>query len=646
MLSFSSIKQQKSHLKIHFKKYIFIHLREIYHMKKKYTLLFFIVSLFTIGSAFAQSQNLVVKNYSQGELPAHSLHRYKNAIRTQYVQIDFSKLNEQSVFSLPLFDGQHLNFKYKNAYHYKTGSSSWYGQSTEGLGDVIFSFYQGNVKGIIKDNQMKKYMLQQIGLTDLFAITEVNVEAMQETATNTPDYIALPEGVHKKTRANADICAAGTTCPGASVIDLMVLGNADAISDAGGTVAAFITDVTSAVTEINTAYTTSGGTNLTFNLVHCDSYTFIATADPSADLSTFRNDAAVTTLRDAHAADLCGLWVGSGTYAGACGIGYLNTNPTNYNDMAAFTVTDYGCGMTNLTYAHECGHNMGLRHDYFVDGGTSPCDHHHGYTNQVVIPGGIPASGRWRTIMAYNNECSSNGFNCTRLARWANPSLTYLGDATGRAIGMPDPADEIYGFERFRCVVSEFRTPAVPLPVSLVSFKAEANGDQIILNWQTSSEKNSKGFDVEMHRAFNEDFAKQAFIAGKGNSSVTSDYKYTLDKAAIGTYYFRLKQYDLDGNYTYTNVAKVEVTGDGFQTSIYPNPAKDGFTFSFNNPKNQTVQIVICDMTGKEVLHLFDGYSTVGYHEIHAQTGSLQKGIYFCKSVAGHEKNVIKLLVE
>ncbi len=615
-------------------------------MKKIYLKLFLLAGLLSTQSVFGAKQTLVLKPLSQAELPQHHLHHFPNALRTQYLQLDFSRLNESDVFTLDLFDGKTIQFSFKHSYQYKVGSTSWYGQSTTGSGDVIFSFYQGNIKGTIKDDQMKKYMLQQINLSNMFALTEVNVESMQETPDRTPDYVTLPEQPHKKTRANADVCAAGTSCGGASTIDLMVLGNADAVADAGGNVAALTTDASTAITEMNTAYTNSGGTLLTFDLVHCDLYAFTPTANSSTDLSTFRNDPAVVALRDLHYADLAGLWVGSGTYAGICGIGYLNTSASNYSDLAAYTVTDYSCSMTNLSYAHECGHNMGLRHDYYVDGGTTPCDHHHGYVNQTVIPTGLPIAGRWRTIMAYNNECSDNGFGCTRLARWSNPNLTYSGDATGRAIGLLDPAYEIYGFERFRCVVADFRTAGIPLPLPLLKFSGLVEGKQIRLQWETRSEFSSKGFEVEMRRSFSDDFAKIGFVDAKGQSNIPTPYQFGMNNATEGTYYFRLKQIDRDNQFTYSQVIRVDVMGDVFQTTIYPNPAKDLFHISFYTPNEQKVTFTIYDLTGKRVKVLFDGLTSKGNHVMQVNSDELQRGVYFCEAVGGSAKTITKLLIE
>jgi hypothetical protein len=115
--------------------------------------------------------------------------------------------------------------------------------------------------------------------------------------------------------------------------------------------------------------------------------------------------------------------------------------------------------------AHEMGHNMGLRHDWFVDTNTSPCNHHHGYTNRTAINLGLASvsSQRWRTIMAYNDECAATGFNCSRINRWANPNVNFNSEPTGIAIGNTNPANEAFGFSRFACVVSNFMPQTVGL---------------------------------------------------------------------------------------------------------------------------------------------------------------------------------------
>jgi hypothetical protein len=78
----------------------------------------------------------------------------------------------------------------------------------------------------------------------------------------------------------------------------------------------------------------------------------------------------------------------------------------------------------NYTFAHEMGHNMGANHDTYVELSNLPYPYAHGY---VYTP------DRWRTIMAYNDQCVALGFNCNRLNYWSNPNINYGGVPMGDA---------------------------------------------------------------------------------------------------------------------------------------------------------------------------------------------------------------------
>ncbi|HMN33125.1 MAG TPA: zinc-dependent metalloprotease [Chitinophagaceae bacterium] len=608
----------------------------------KHYLLLFLLSL-SLNSYSTDKINLS-RDISKENVPSGNTFQYPQTIQSKFVEIDFSVLDENSIFHLDLFNGNFIEVKFAKFYEYKIGSNSWYAKSIHGVGDAIFSFLDGYVNGIVVDDFGKKYLFQQINKTNYFKISEVSVESLNESKDGSLDYIEV-DSKNKKSRANANVCDIATTCPGNSVIDIMVLGTNNAIANGGGNVPAFVTNVTTAITQMNTAYTNSGGTNLTFNLVHCDNFVFTESADPGDDLASFAANPAVQALRDAHYADLVGLWVGSNSYAGVCGIGYLNTNPTNYSNSAAYTVTDYNCGMTNLTFAHECGHNMGLRHDRYVDNSSTPCAHHHGYTNATVIPGGIPVDGRWRTIMAYNNECVANGFNCTRLARWANPNLNYLGDPTGVAIGNPNSADEIYGFERFRCVVENFKIAPIPTPVHLISFNSSKINNDIHLTWETSQEENMNGYEVEMKTTLVSEFSKIQFVKSENNKSTTR-YQYNLAHLNNGTYYFRLKMLDLDGKYQYSEIIKEEISSQSFSHLIYPNPVENEMTISLNSPISQNMKIAVYDLLGNKILDVYNQKIELGQTNIVVNTSGLSSGFYFCQFEGSMNKAQTKIIIK
>ena len=206
----------------------------------------------------------------------------------------------------------------------------------------------------------------------------------------------------------------------ADVIDVMVVYTALAAADAGGTTG--ITNLINlAVSETNTSYANSGIAQR-LRLVHAAQVPYTETGNFSQSLTDLRAGfgglSGVPALRNQHGADMVQMLVHP-TSPNACGIAFLMTTISTAFAPNAFSVTDTDCVSPNYTFAHELGHNMGARHDWYMDGGITPFTYAHGYVN--------PAIGqRWRTIMAYPDMCGALGFSCTRLLYWANPDKRFL----------------------------------------------------------------------------------------------------------------------------------------------------------------------------------------------------------------------------
>lgn len=209
-----------------------------------------------------------------------------------------------------------------------------------------------------------------------------------------------------------------------SVIDVLVLYTPAARTAAGG-VAGIENTINLAIAGTNQSFANSNVTPR-LNLVGMSEVSYTESGDMGLDLDRLRltNDGFMDnahTLRNTSYADEVVLLVESGQY---CGIAYLMTTVSPSFADYAFAVVARSCAVGNYTFAHELGHNMGARHDWFVDTGTTPHTYAHGYVN--------PASGaRWRTIMAYNSHCAAQGFNCSRLNYWSNPNVLYNGAAMG-----------------------------------------------------------------------------------------------------------------------------------------------------------------------------------------------------------------------
>ena len=118
-----------------------------------------------------------------------------------------------------------------------------------------------------------------------------------------------------------------------------------------------------------------------------------------------------------------------------------------------------------MTFAHELGHNMGLHHNRYVDGGEGLLPYSYGYVNQQAFAAGAPESARWMTIMAYPNQCNDARIGCDAIMSFSNANQTYLGDPLGvpgdeRPTAVNGPADAVRTLNLTRHSVAGFRPRA------------------------------------------------------------------------------------------------------------------------------------------------------------------------------------------
>lgn len=185
-----------------------------------------------------------------------------------------------------------------------------------------------------------------------------------------------------------------------------------------------------------------------------------------------------------------------------------------------------------------------------------------------------------------------------------------------------------------------------PLPVEMLSFTANAQGNDVLLSWSTATEINNKGFDVE-RSVDGRSFKALHFVNGNGNTSIVSNYADldagAFSSAASNTLYYRLKQVDLNGNFTYTDVVKVTKSEVKKAVVAYPNPFRDNVTISLPASEG-TANVAIMDLSGRVItafsVDLQKGSSAIEVKEL----ADLQSGIYFAKVVMNGEAQVIKLV--
>jgi hypothetical protein len=126
---------------------------------------------------------------------------------------------------------------------------------------------------------------------------------------------------------------------------------------------------------------------------------------------------------------------------------------------------------------------------------------------------------------------------------------------------------------------------AAPVPITLLSFTGKAENDAVQLQWQTAQEINNDYFIVE-HSIDGINFSKTAKLVSKGNTSIGNSYSYSDKQAVQGINFYRLKQVDVDGSFTYSSI--VLVKNNAKKISILANPVSNEILLSNLNIESKS----------------------------------------------------------
>jgi Peptidase family C25/Propeptide_C25/Secretion system C-terminal sorting domain len=173
------------------------------------------------------------------------------------------------------------------------------------------------------------------------------------------------------------------------------------------------------------------------------------------------------------------------------------------------------------------------------------------------------------------------------------------------------------------------------VPVELSSFTAECNQDEVLLRWQTATETNNKGFEIQ--RAIVPEngevtkWEKLTFLNGAGTSTKPNNYFFKDKIEKAGKFKYRIKQIDLDGTSAFSKAIEVKITGpkDYCLYQNYPNPFNPSTTIKFALPVKTRLRLTIYNSIGEKVKELFNGELDAGYHEMNFNASGLASGIYF-----------------
>ena len=168
-------------------------------------------------------------------------------------------------------------------------------------------------------------------------------------------------------------------------------------------------------------------------------------------------------------------------------------------------------------------------------------------------------------------------------------------------------------------------------PVELVSFTGSIVDGSVLLKWETATELNNSGWEIE--RSFGEPdfFEKINFVEGAGTSEYPHNYLFKDKPNWYGNYLYRIRQIDFDGTFEYSSAISVEYQrtekGNSY-LAFYPNPFNPECTIIIDLAYDSDVKITAYNILGRQIAQIYSGELYTGRYDFVFDGRNLPSGTY------------------
>ncbi len=241
-------------------------------------------------------------------------------------------------------------------------------------------------------------------------------------------------------------------------------------------------------------------------------------------------------------------------------------------------------------------------------------------------------------ITIYNSSSFSNGYIAGQLAFIANTLNCSFDSARVLARNKGSENGIIDFYNGFGEIYPE-NIITTPLPVELTSFTATLINRDVLLNWQTATEVNNYGFEIERSAlsAERQAWKKVGFVNGSGNSNSPKDYSFIDKELLPGKLSYRVKQIDNNGNFKYSDIVNVNLVTKDFKLyQNHPNPFNPTTRIKFSVPERNNVNIKIFNMIGQEIQEIVNQEYEAGNYNVEFNASNLASGVYFYRIQSGN----------
>lgn len=192
--------------------------------------------------------------------------------------------------------------------------------------------------------------------------------------------------------------------------------------------------------------------------------------------------------------------------------------------------------------------------------------------------------------------------------------------------------------------LARYTNSNAPLPVELSNFTAKVIGSVVMLDWQTATEVNNYGFNVERaSSSLGMTWEKIGFVQGHGNSNSPKSYSFEDNHPLSGKVQYRLKQIDFDGKFEYSDIVEVNFdTPNKYELAQnFPNPFNPTTVIEFAIPNSGRYTLSIFNVLGELVEVISEKEYKAGYYKETFNAKELSSGIYFYR-LMGDQTNIVR----
>lgn len=227
---------------------------------------------------------------------------------------------------------------------------------------------------------------------------------------------------------------------------------------------------------------------------------------------------------------------------------------------------------------------------------------------------------------------------------WTNELAVTTGETYQLVVSKWSPGGSGFSLNWLLTNGASLDCSVTPLPIELLSFSAKPDNSMVKLSWTTATETNNDYFTIERSKnGF--DFQAIGMVDGAGNSTQTKVYSTIDGEPSKGLSYYRLKQTDYDGKFSYSEIVPVRFESKSNIFIVQPNPAKDNMDVVFSTETEGSAVVQIFNSQGQVVLS-----KKVDLHEgvnrLPISLDSFIKGVYFVTLENGLEVQKTRLVKE